>query len=165
MQRRGFLNLALAAGAALGLAGCGFRLRGYDTPGPALDEVALAGSDSEFSRLAAERLAAVGTRVHAAAPWVLNLGEERFNERSLSVLDSGSQEQEMSLSLPFSVQRSSDGAYRLPEQRLEVTTRYMVNEDELLAQDELREEARQDLRQEALRQLFDRLRSLEKAGP
>lgn len=165
MQRREFLNLALAAGAALAITGCGFRLRGFDTPGLAVDELALAGTDSELARLVAERLASLGTRVHDDASLVLNLGPETFRERQLGVLDSGPQEQEMSLSVPFSVQRRNDGAYRLPQQRLEVATRFIVSDDDLLAQDDLREEARHDLRQEALRRLFDRLRSLENTHP
>jgi LPS-assembly lipoprotein len=163
MQRRGFLNLAMTAGAALAITGCGFRLRGFDTTGLAVDELALAGADSELARLTAERLASIGARVHDDAPLVLNLGPETFRERQLGVLDSGPQEQEMSLSVPFSVQRRSDGAYRLPQQHLEVTTRFVVNDDELLAQDGLREEARQELRQAALRRLFDRLRTLEES--
>ncbi|MBW6391485.1 LPS assembly lipoprotein LptE [Billgrantia antri] len=160
MQRRDFLNLAMAAGAAMALAGCGFRLRGFDTPGLALEELALAGDDSELARLVEERLTAIGTRVNDNAPLVLNLGPETFRERQLSVLDSGPQELEMSLTVPFSVQQRSDGAYRLSEQRLEVSTRFTVSDDNLLAQDDLREEARQDLRQEAQRRLFDRLRAV-----
>ncbi|MCE8019807.1 hypothetical protein HOP51_06700 [Halomonas sp. MCCC 1A11036] len=160
MQRREFLNLAMAVGAAMVLTGCGFRLRGFDTSGLALEELALAGDDSELARLVEERLVAVGTQVHDNAPLVLNLGPETFRERQLSVLDSGPQEREMSLTVSFSVQRRNDGAYRLSEQRLEVSTRFTVSDDNLLAQDELREEARQELRQEAQRRLFERLRSL-----
>jgi LPS-assembly lipoprotein len=161
MQRRGFLNLVVTAGASLALAGCGFRLRGFDSPELTVDELAVAGSDSELARLTTERLSSLGIRVHANAPLVLNLGPENFGERQLSVLDSGPQEREMTLAVPFSVQRRSDGAYRLQQQSLEVSTRFTVSDDNLLAQDDIREEARQELRQEALRRLFDRLRVLE----
>ncbi len=34
MQRRTFLTLSLVGGAGLALAGCGFRLRGLDSPRP-----------------------------------------------------------------------------------------------------------------------------------
>ncbi|EWH01149.1 hypothetical protein Q427_15505 [Halomonas sp. BC04] len=61
----------------------------------------------------------------------------------------------------FSVQRRSDGAYRLPQQQLEVVTRFTVSDDNLLAQEGLREEARQELRHDATRRLLDRLRALE----
>ncbi|PMR76995.1 LPS assembly lipoprotein LptE [Billgrantia endophytica] len=160
MQRRTFLRLALAGTAGLGLTGCGFRLRGLDTPGPVISELAIAGSDSDFARMAQERLESSDTHVHAQAPRVLNLGPEDFRERQLSVLDTGPRELEMELRVPFSVQRQSDGAYQLPQQQLEVLTRFTVSDDNLLAQEDLREEARQELRRDALRQLMDRLRTL-----
>ncbi|WP_104201899.1 LPS assembly lipoprotein LptE [Billgrantia saliphila] len=165
MQRRSFLTLALAGGASLAFAGCGFRLRGFDDSGPVIDQIALAGVDSEFLRMTEEHLIAAGTRVHDDAPLVLNLGEETVRERSLSVLDSGSRELEITLALPFSVQRRRDGAFHLQQQRLEASTRISVNDDNLLAQDDLREEAHQELRREALRQLLERLRALEDASP
>lgn len=160
MQRRRFLQAGLATGAALILPGCGFRLRGFDSSVLAVDELALAGPESEFSRLAEQRLTRAGTHVHSDAPWILNLGPEAFQEHRLSVLESGSQEHEMRLSVPFSVQRQSDNAYRLAAQQLEVTTRFVVSDANLLIQDDLREEARHELRQEALRRLLERLRTL-----
>ncbi len=66
----------------------------------------------------------------------------------------------MTLEVPFSVQRRADGAYLLDRQRLEVSERLTVNDDELLAQDDLRETTRDRLRSEAVRQLMDRLRAL-----
>ena len=56
MQRRTFLSLVLAGAAGLGLAGCGFRLRGLDSTEAVLPEMALAGPDSDLARLTAERL-------------------------------------------------------------------------------------------------------------
>ncbi|MBE0487435.1 MAG: hypothetical protein IBX53_00020 [Halomonas sp.] len=160
MQRRNFLTLGLAGTAGLALAGCGFRLRGFDEPATVIDDLSLAGPDSDFSRLARERLEATGTRVHGGAERVLNLGQADFQRRNLSVMDSGPREEEMTLNIPFSVQRTSDGAYLLDQQRLEVATRYTVSDANLLIQDDLREEARQQLREAAVRQLLDRLRSL-----
>ena len=160
MQRRKFLQAGLATGAALALTGCGFRLRGFDSSGLVVDELALAGTESELSRLAEQRLTRAGTHVHGAAPLVLNLGPENFREHRLSVLESGPQEREMRLSVPFSVQRRSDNAYRLAEQQIEVTTRFVTSDANLLTQDDLREEARLELRREALRRLLERLRTL-----
>lgn len=161
MQRRTFLGLLLTGSASLGLAGCGYRLRGLDTPGPVLSELAIAGSDSDLAGMVRERLESGDTRVHAQAPLVLNLGAEEFRERPLGIQGTGPRELEMELRLPYSVQRRSDGAYRLPQQQLEVVTRFTVSDDNLLAQEDLREEARQELRRDATRRLLDRLRSLE----
>lgn len=160
MQRRTLLQLGLAVGASLALAGCGFRLRGLDQPVVAIDALALEGADSELARQVANRLERAGTRVNRQAENVLNLGVERFRERRLSVLDSGPRELEMTLEVPFSVQRRVDGAYLLDQQRLEVNERLTVNDDELLAQDDLREATRARLRSEAVRQLMDRLRAV-----
>ncbi|CAM3305825.1 LPS assembly lipoprotein LptE [Halomonas lysinitropha] len=161
MQRRTLLQLGFAAGASLALAGCGFRLRGLDQPVVARDALALAGTDSELARQAARRLERAGTRVHDRAALVLNLGAERFRERRLSVLDSGPRELEISLEVPFSVQRRADGAYLIDQQRLEVSERITVNDDQLLAQDDLREATHDRLRDDAVRQLMDRLRALD----
>lgn len=161
MQRRILLQLGLAAGASLALAGCGFRLRGFDQPVVAIEALALEGEDSELARLVARRLEDAGTRMDGQAERVLNLGAERFSERRLSVLDSGPRELEMTLEVPFSVQRRADGAYLLDQQRLEVSERLTVNDDELLAQDDLREATRERLRDQAARQLMDRLRALD----
>ncbi|MDT8878452.1 LPS assembly lipoprotein LptE [Halomonas saccharevitans] len=160
MQRRHLLRLGLAAGATLALAGCGFRLRGYDQPLVSLDALALAGPETDLRRLVTRRLEGAGTRVHDGATRVLNLGSEAFRERRLGGLDSGPRELELTLEVPFSVQRRSDGAYLLDQQRLEVRERLTVNDDELLSQDAERETARERLRSEATRQLLDRLRAL-----
>ncbi|MFO7647967.1 LPS assembly lipoprotein LptE [Halomonas campaniensis] len=160
MQRRTFLTLALAGTAGLALSGCGFRLRGLGTPSAVIDELAIAGPDSDLARLARERLDAAGTRVHGDADRVLNLGEPEIRRRNLSVLDSGPRDEELVLRAPFSVQRRADGAYLLDQQRLEVSTRYTVSDSNLLIQEDLREEARRELLEAAVRQLLDRLRSL-----
>ncbi|MBB3182938.1 LPS-assembly lipoprotein [Halomonas fontilapidosi] len=161
MQRRTLLQFGLATGASLALAGCGFRLRGLDQPVVAIDVLALEGMDSELSRKVVRRLTEAGTRIDGQAEYVLNLGPERFRERSLSVLESGPRELEISLEVPFSVQRRADSAYLLDQQRLEVSERLTVNSDELLAQDDLREEARERLRDAAVSQLMNRLRALD----
>jgi LPS-assembly lipoprotein len=56
-----------------------------------------------------------------------------------------------------------DGAYLLDQQRLEASTRFMVNDDNPLSNEDLRDEAMQQLRQQAVQQLMDRLRSLAEA--
>ncbi|MFW6346949.1 MAG: hypothetical protein ACOC0M_11560, partial [Halomonas sp.] len=128
MQRRTFLTLALAGTGGIVLSGCGFRLRGFDEPGAEIDELAIAGPDSDLARLTRERLVAGETRVHGDAERVLNLGQPDVQRRSLSVLDSGTRDEEMVLRAPYSLQRRGDGAYLLDQQQLEVSTRYTVSD-------------------------------------
>lgn len=161
MQRRTLLRLTLAVGASLALGGCGFRLRGLDTTTLPFASLAVDGAGNDVSRLTVERLQAAGVSVDGTAPQVLNLGPETFNEQRLSVLDSGRQEYDMTLGVPFSVQRREDGAYRLDQQRIEVQERFTLSSDNLLAGDERRAEVRRRLRREAVDQLLDRLRALD----
>ncbi|WP_146908191.1 LPS-assembly lipoprotein LptE, partial [Halomonas halophila] len=123
MQRRDFLRFTLAGAAGLTLGGCGFRLRGFDEPALDLEALAVAGASGEFSRQVTRRLESAGVAVRDDAPMVLNLGAERIEEQRLGVLSSGSQERELTLSVPFSVQRRRDGAYRLDQQVVEVSER------------------------------------------
>lgn len=160
MHRRKFLHLVLISGASLALAGCGFRLRGLDSPGRVIDEIALDGPESDIARLVEERLEGNGTRIRNEASRVLNLGEAAVSERRLSVLKTGPREIEASLILPFSVQRRRDGSYLLDQQRINVSTRFTLSDDNLLSQDDLRQEAHAQLREEAVRRLLYRLGAL-----
>ncbi len=161
MQRRTFLGLLMATAGSLGLAGCGFRLRGWETQEAVIDELDVAGSDSELARLLVARLTSAGTRVHDQAPMVVNLGPEQYQERQLGVLDRGPREMEAVLRVPFSVQRRRDGAYAIAQQQVQAEVRFVLNDDNLLGHDELREEVRQELQRDLLRQLVERLRALD----
>lgn len=161
MQRRRFLHLTLATGAGLALAGCGFRLRGLDTPLLSLESITLVAADSELAPAVQAALENAGTRLSDDAPLRLNLGRETFRESRRTFGSAASREIEMTLTAPFSVQRQRDNAYLLDQQQLEVSTNFSISDDNLLAQDDLREEARQELREEAARRLLDRLRALD----
>ncbi|SDM67363.1 LPS-assembly lipoprotein [Franzmannia pantelleriensis] len=161
MQRRRFLHLSLAAGAGLALAGCGFHLRGLDTPVMSLDSIALVAADSDLTPAVQAALERAGTAIRDDAPLRLNLGDESFRESRRTFGSAASREIEMTLRAPFSVQRQRDNAYLLNQQQLEVSTNFSISDDNLLAQEDLREEARQELREEAARRLLDRLRALD----
>ena len=161
MQRRRFLHLTLAAGAGMALAGCGFRLRGLETPVLSLDSIALVAADSDLTPAVQAALARANTVIRDDAPLRLNLGSESFSESRRTFGSAASREIEMTLRAPFSVQRQRDNAYLLDQQQLEVSTNFSISDDNLLAQDDIRQEARQELREEAARRLLDRLRALD----
>ncbi|MAY70331.1 MAG: hypothetical protein CME82_02570 [Halomonas sp.] len=161
MQRRHFLGLTLASGAALLLAGCGFHLRGVGGEVLSLDSLALDGADSPFAEQLAKRLESLGTRVDETASLRLNLGGEDVNIRQVGVLDTGSQDQQLVLRIPYSIQRASDGAYLADRQAVEVLEEFSITDDNLLSQDELRTDALENARREAVRQMIDRLRAIE----
>lgn len=160
MKRRLFLTMLAVGSASLGLAGCGFRLRGLNESLAIPEGLAFEGTDDALSPVVRETLEQAGTRLDGQAPLRLNLGRERIEEYSLSFGGAGSKELELRLTAPFSVQRREDDAYLLDQQQLDVTTTVIVNDDNLLAQDDLRDEARQRLRRDAANQLLDRLRPL-----
>ncbi|KJZ14942.1 lipoprotein [Halomonas sp. S2151] len=161
MQRRHFLGLTLASGAALLLAGCGFHLRGVGGEVLSLDSLALDGADTPFAEQLTKRLESLGTRVDETASLRLNLGGEDVSIRQVGVLDTGSQDQQLVLRIPYSIQRSSDGAYLADRQAVEVLEEFSITDDNLLSQDELRTDALENARREAVRQMIDRLRAIE----
>lgn len=160
MKRRQFLQASLLGAASLILAGCGFRLRGYQTEGLGLEALSYVPADSELAPIVRNALINADIRLLADAPLRLNLGPERISETSLTHGDAGSQEIVIRLTAPFSVQRAEDGAYLLNQQQLDVETTLNVSDDNLLAQDNIRAEAHEQLRRDAARQLLDRLRPL-----
>jgi LPS-assembly lipoprotein len=160
MQRRTLCKYALTLGSALLLTGCGFKLRGLDTPLTELAEISVAGPASPLRKQLIERLESAGTSVNDKAPWVLTLGQENFEERNLGLLQAGNQQHEMMLSVSIALQRRTDGAYRLPSDVLTVQERFMVSDDNLLATDDYRRDVRDQLRDEASRQIIQRLRIL-----
>ncbi|MCJ8287437.1 MULTISPECIES: LPS assembly lipoprotein LptE [unclassified Halomonas] len=161
MQRRHFLGLTLASGAALLLAGCGFHLRGVGGEVLSLDSLALDGADTPFAEQLTKRLESLGTRVDETASLRLNLGGEDVSIRQVGVLDTGSQDQQLVLRIPYSIQRASDGAYLADRQAVEVLEEFSITDDNLLSQDELRADALENARREAVRQMIDRLRAIE----
>ena len=168
MQRRRFLKqgLKVAMGATavstlgLGLGGCGFQLRGYGEPLPALPALALSGPQGELTPVVREALTRAGTRIDEQAALRLNLGRATVSETNRGLPGAGSRDIELTLTAPFSVQRQASDAYLLDQQTLEVRERISVNDNELLAQDDARRAARERLREAAARQLLERLRPL-----
>ncbi|MHB0777420.1 LPS-assembly lipoprotein LptE [Halomonas sp. WWR20] len=161
MNRRTFLlhSLGLASATFL-LSGCGFHLRGLDASAPTPPALDLHADASPLRDVVRDTLENAEVRLDDQAAIRANLGEERILQQRLTANDTGSQERRLILRAPFSVQRVADGAYLLDQQWLEVSDTVLVSNDNLLARDELVEEATARLRQDAARELLNRLRAL-----
>lgn len=162
LQRRQLLGFSLTAAIALTLVGCGFQLRGLGDDALNLESLAIVGpgADSLFAEQLTKRLETQGTRVDPNAPLRLNLGAEDSFVRRDGVLDSGSRDETLVLTIPYSIQRSADSAYLVSRENLEATDYYTIEDDNLLSRDDLREDAVDRARSSAVRQMFERLRAL-----
>ncbi|WP_110687595.1 LPS assembly lipoprotein LptE [Salinicola aestuarinus] len=160
MTRRPVL-IGLMAIALTTLAGCGFQLRGLNQPVLGLSEVALSTNVSPFSETVRRAIERTDTEIVDSADLRINLGDERISETRLTLADSGSRETRLVLTAPYSVQRTSDGAYLLNQEQLDVSTNTLISTDDIYSRDELRDEAIQRLRRDAAEQLITRLATLE----
>lgn len=164
MKRRTFLTQSLlltaAGAAAMTLTGCGFRLRGIERATLGIDTLTLTATAAALTDQVRRELENAGVTLTDEAPLRLTLGDEQVREAPLRGGDTINDEIELGLSVPFSVQRTRDNAYLLDQQRLEVVTTYLVNNDNPLVRDEQRENTLADLRRDAARQLLERLRAL-----
>ncbi|WP_158701046.1 LPS-assembly lipoprotein LptE [Phytohalomonas tamaricis] len=165
MKRRTFLTCLAGITTALVLSGCGFQLRGYGAPELSIERLALSAADTgpraQLTQRVSQTLESAGVTLDDSAPLRLNLGEAKTTERELSFGDAGNQEREVTLTLPFSVQRVSDGAYLLDQQQVESRGTFYTSSDQLLSRDDQREELLEDLRDDAARRLLERLRNLD----
>ncbi len=165
VKRRSFLAGLAGAGLVLILAGCGFQLRGTG-PGSTLTlgELALesaSGPTSELTRQVTQELNSAGVTLNDQAPLRLNLGSEEFQERELTYGDAGTQERQLSLTVPWSLQRVDDGAYLASQESVVVTGTFYTSSDQLLTRDDAREALKEELHQEAARRLIDRLQTFQ----
>lgn len=145
------------------LSGCGFKLRGlYDIP-ESLSQVALlsSSSDSQLERTLEQALEANGVEISSQAPYRIELQEQRFDRRTLS-LDSSARASEYELrgEVTFRV-TNQEGEELLPPRTLTSERSYNVDSSNITASDSqepvLRQQMHQDLAQQIMRQ-YIRLR-------
>ncbi|WP_189519208.1 LPS-assembly lipoprotein LptE [Kushneria pakistanensis] len=165
MKRRAFLAGLAGAGLVLMLAGCGFQLRGTG-PGSTLTlgELALesaGGPTSELTREITQELNSAGVTLNDQAPLRLNLSSEAFRERELTYGDAGTQERQLTLTVPWSLQRVADGAYLASQEEVVVSGTFYTSSDQLLTRDDAREALKSQLYQNAARRLIDRLQTFQ----
>ncbi|WP_417583478.1 LPS assembly lipoprotein LptE [Nitrincola sp.] len=145
------------------LSGCGFKLRGlYDIP-ESLKQVTLLSdsNDSRLENILKQALEANGVEITGQAPYRIELMEQRFDRRTLS-LDSSARASEYELrgEVTFRV-TNQDGEELLPARSLISERSYNVDSSNITASDSqepvLRQQMHQDLAQQIMRQ-YIRLR-------
>lgn len=145
------------------ISGCGFKLRGlYDIP-ESLTQVALqsSSSDSQLKRALEQALEANGVVITDQAPYRIELLEQRFDRRTLSLDRSArASEYELRGEVTFRV-TDQEGEELLPARTLMSERSYNVDSANITASDSqepvLRQQMYQDLAQQILRQ-YIRLR-------
>ncbi|MGC3872461.1 LPS assembly lipoprotein LptE [Halomonas sp. GXIMD04776] len=166
MKRRTFLvrSLSLLAMSTTGVAlsGCGFQLRGLDQQALGFDTLDLNAPPTAFTDELKRRLNSDGVTLTDDAPLRLNVGSTEVKDVALGGGDLNYEEVELNLAVPFSVQRSSDDAYVLDQQVIEVVTTYQASDGNLLVRDDLRSQAVEALQRDAIRQLLERLSALDR---
>lgn len=153
---------------ALQLQGCGFQLRG--TSGNTQMKVQqidlVLAEDTPQNTLARNvraRLASAGVSQSAAAAYRLNIAAPQYRETTVGYTGSSTREREITLTVPYTLQRTSDGAYiSLNEQILSRGT-YQTNDHQLLQQDDQQARIRNTITDDAAAQLVERLRALGEA--
>lgn len=164
MKRRTFLarslGLLVISTAAIALTGCGFQLRGLDQQALGFDTLNLNAPPTRFTDQLKRRFASEDVTLTDDAPLRLNVGSPKTSEISLGGGDLNYEEVELNLAVPFSVQRSSDNAYVLDQQVIQVVSTYQTSDGNLLVRDDLRDQAIEALQRDAIRQLMERLRTV-----
>ncbi len=165
VKRRAFVAGLAGAGLVLVLAGCGFQLRGTG-PGSTLTlgELALesaGGPTSALTRQVTQELNSAGVTLNDDAPLQLNLSSEAFSERELTFGEAGTQERQLTLTVPWSLQRVADGAYLASQEDVVVSGTFYTSSDQLLTRDDARESLKTQLYQDASRRLIDRLQTFQ----
>ncbi len=145
------------------ISGCGFKLRGlYDIP-ESLKQVTLLSdsNDPQLERTLEQALEANGVEVTSEAPYRIELLEQRFDRRTLS-LDSSARASEYELrgEVTFRV-TDQEGEELLPPRTLTSERSYNVDSANITASNSqepvLRQQMHQDLAQQIMRQ-YIRLR-------
>lgn len=168
-RRLGLGLSALTLGGTLMLAGCGFQLRGLSNATRLqIQQIDLAiTNDTPQNTLARdlrERLLSAGVRESAQADYRLNVAETRINETSVGYSGSSDQEREVTLIVPYTLQRVSDGAYVTGQERIMTRGTYQTSDHQLLQRDDQRARVEITITDEAAAQLVERLRTLNDTG-
>lgn len=160
---------ALLLGGTLVLSGCGFQLRGLSSATRLqIQQIDLAiTNDTPQNALARdlrERLLSAGVKESTQAHYRLNIAATRINESSVGYSGSSDQEREVTLVVPYTLQRVSDGAYITGQERIVTRGSYQTSDHQLLQRDDQRARVEVTITDEAAAQLVERLRTLNDTG-
>ena len=154
-----FRNLVLAL-VVMTIGGCGYQLRGSVSLPPGLDAVRVAGP-LEISNALTRLLDGGGIHVRSArgsTGALLQLGDERFNRRVLSVdPDTGKESEfELAYSVTFRV-TGGDGEELMPEQMVSLLRDYVADADAVLGKGREEGVLHAEMRRDAAGQIVRRV--------
>ncbi len=149
----------------LGLTGCGFKLRGMDTLPLTLHRLYLQ-TDKVENPLRNELITALQTRgvtlvkLPREAPYSLHILNTELNQTITSTsTDTQVRNYLLTYSLQYQLTRN-DGQLLFPPQTLFLSRNYVANTAQMLNDSHELSTIKQGLRQDAINQLFDRLKAL-----
>lgn len=152
-----------ALGLSLAIAGCGFQLRGTAVNEINLRQLHVVSQDShsELAEQLRERLRNDGVQLGSAAPWHLQLIEERWNSRTLARANRNSTtERELELVVRYALSNTQGDVLLGPDQ-LSVQRILLVDGNNFTAVDEEEQMLRREMRNDLLQQLNLRLSRLD----
>lgn len=152
---------------ALLLSACGFHLRGAVDLPEGLKKVYLAGASMPLREQFGKVLRAASGELAAgpeSASVVVNIIGESNDQRALSLSARGrSNELELSYRLRYAVVKT-DGSVLLENQPIEIKREYFNNQQDIVAKDNEQQTIRNEMLQQAVRMMVDRIRTVLVAG-
>ena len=167
---RAALGLGITAfSSALVLSGCGFQLRGLSQETRLrIQHIDLAIADdtpqNALARDLRQRLISAGVQENSHAHYRLNVAAVSIAETNVGYSGSSDQERQVTLSVPYTLQRVNDGAYLTGQERIVTYGTYQTSDHQLLQRDDQRARVEGVITDEAASQLVERLRTLSDAS-
>jgi len=149
------------------LTSCGFHLRGSVQLAPEMSELAIqdAGPETDILPDLKDALLSQGVKITATAPVILQLRNESYSRRVLSVDVSGkAQEYELGYSILVRVQ-GVDGVVWMPDEEVSIQRDLRFDNSAVLATSEEETQLQEDMRRDAISQVLQLLRNVKPPVP
>lgn len=159
----------LALGSTLVLSGCGFQLRGLSQDTRLrIQQIDLAITNDTPQNVLArdlrQRLISAGVQESRQAHYRLNVAATHLSENNVGYSGSSDQERQVTLTVPYTLQRVNDGAYLTGQESIVTRDTYQTTDHQLLQRDDQRARVEGVITNEAAAQLVERLRTLNDAS-